>query len=134
MPITGTTVGTTYGGQKSGWTTLAAGTEVVLQPSDPAAGTAAPSVSGTAQVGQTLTATPGTWTGTPTIAYDYRWQRCDAQGAACQTIAGAEGRSLTLSDADKGSRLRVVVFASNAVSAVSQARSASSAVVTDAAA
>jgi hypothetical protein len=132
VPLTGTTVGTTYGGQKSGWRTVAANTDVLLKPSDPAAGTVAPSVTGTAQVGGTLTTNAGTWTGTGPITYAYRWQRCDGTGAACQTLPGAEGPSLTPTVADKGSRLRVVVFASNAVSAVSQATSAPSAVVKDA--
>ena len=37
--------------------------------------TSLPTVSGTATVGQTLTATNGSWTGTS--AYSYRWQRCE---------------------------------------------------------
>ncbi|MGA1213773.1 MAG: hypothetical protein ACO3ZZ_08605, partial [Solirubrobacterales bacterium] len=40
--------------------------------------TAAPTVAGTAEVGQELTADPGTWTGDPT--YSYQWQRCDFAG------------------------------------------------------
>jgi hypothetical protein len=37
--------------------------------------TIAPVVSGTATVGQTLSTTNGTWTGTPTIVFTYQWQR-----------------------------------------------------------
>ena len=33
----------------------------------------APTITGTAQVGQTLTAVPGTWAGTPTPTYTYAW-------------------------------------------------------------
>ena len=35
VPLTGTTVGALYGGQKSGWITLAPGAEQVLAPNDP---------------------------------------------------------------------------------------------------
>ena len=51
----------------------------------PAANTAGPTVGGLARDGSTLTADPGTWNGTPTITYDYQWQRCDAAGATAST-------------------------------------------------
>jgi hypothetical protein len=38
---------------------------------------AAPTISGTPQVGQTLTANPGTWNSDTTPTYTYQWQRCD---------------------------------------------------------
>lgn len=41
--------------------------------------TVPPSVSGAAQVGAYLTATPGTWDGSP--SYAYQWQRCGYRGA-----------------------------------------------------
>ncbi|MDA0161522.1 hypothetical protein OM076_14695 [Solirubrobacter ginsenosidimutans] len=129
VPLTGTTQGELYGGQTSGWITLAPGAEQVLAPSDPA-NTAAPSVTGTARAGETLTATKGTWAGTATIAYDYRWQRCDDKGAKCKTIA--TGPSYKLDAADAGSTVRVVVLAGNWISSVSQAASAVTGVVKDA--
>jgi hypothetical protein len=122
VPLTGTTVGTLYGGQKSGWITLAPGAEQVLAPNDPV-NTAAPGVTGTARVGETLTAAKGVWTGTPTIAYDYRWRRCDDKGAHCATIAGATDATYKLDAADAGSTVRVVVLAGNWISSVSQAAS-----------
>ena len=42
------------------------------QPED----TALPSITGTVQEGQTLTASPGSWTGAQPISYTYEWQRC----------------------------------------------------------
>ena len=76
--------------------------------------TVAPTISGTPQVGQTLTATPGTWTGTPPT-FTYRWQRCDPTGANCADIPTATGQSYVLTDSDVGSTIRVVVSAQNAV-------------------
>lgn len=81
----------------------------VLAPSN----TAVPSLSGTAQEGQTLSATVGTWSGTPTISYTYQWRRCDAAGANCSNISGATGSTYALATADVGSTVRVVVTASN---------------------
>jgi hypothetical protein len=131
VPLTGTTAGALYGGQKSGWITLAPGAEQVLAPNDPT-NTAAPSVTGTARAGETLTATKGTWTGTPAIAYDYRWQRCDDKGAKCRTITGANASTYKLDAADAGATVRVVVLAGNWISSVSQAASAVTDVVKEA--
>ena len=75
--------------------------------------TARPVISGTPQVGQTLTATPGTWTGSPST-FTYQWQRCDSAGANCGDISAATGQSYVVADADGGSTIRVVVGARNA--------------------
>jgi hypothetical protein len=48
-PITGTTAADVFGGQRSGWKTLAAAQTVELNPDDPS-NTAAPAISGTASV------------------------------------------------------------------------------------
>jgi hypothetical protein len=77
------------------------------------ASTSAPVVSGTAQSGQTLTASTGTWNGSPT-AYAYEWRRCDASGTGCSAIAGATASSYAVGDGDVGATLRVAVSASNA--------------------
>jgi hypothetical protein len=74
--------------------------------------TGLPSISGRAQAGQTLTASPGTWTGSPP-SYAYQWQRCDASGGNCQAIASATGTTYPVGEADVESTLRVVVTASN---------------------
>ena len=74
--------------------------------------TAPPTISGTPAVGATLTATNGTWNGTPT-GYTYAWGRCDANGNSCATISGAAAQTYLLSQADAGTTLRVTVTATN---------------------
>src|SRR5207249_5085103 len=53
---------------------------------------ARPTVSGTPQIGEELTAAHGTWTG-GVRSYAYQWQRCDATGEGCADAVGANGRS-----------------------------------------
>ena len=106
-------------------------TELVTatQPGPP--NTQLPSISGQTVVGQTLTANPGSWTGTG-LTFAYAWSRCDAAGAQCADIAGATGTSHTLVAADAGRTLRVEVTATNATGSTT-ATSAQTAVVTTAA-
>ena len=90
---------------------------------------AAPSITGSARVGQTLTDAQGSWSNAPT-QYAYQWERCDSTGANCQSVTAATGPSYTVADADIGSTVRVLEAASNAGGAGSPALSAASAVVT----
>ena len=71
-----------------------------------------PTIPGPAEVGLTLKATRGTWTGNPT-SYHFQWLRCDTTGAACAAIPGATGRSYTPTTTDIGRTLRVRVTARN---------------------
>lgn len=73
--------------------------------------TAPPQISGTPQVGKTLTVSNGTWTGSPT-SFAYKWQRCT--GSTCTDITGATQQSYVVRQADAGHTLRAVVTASNA--------------------
>jgi GH25 family lysozyme M1 (1,4-beta-N-acetylmuramidase) len=79
----------------------------------PPAVLAPPAVSGTPQVGQTLTTSTGTWSGSPT-SYAYQWQRCDATGV-CTAITGATGTAYLLTPGDIGATIEIVVTATNTV-------------------
>lgn len=82
----------------------------------------APAVSGTEQVGQTLSVTDGTW-GLPspfssgsngTVTFAYQWTRSDDNSGTNETdIAGATGDTYELVSADVGKFLRCRVRASN---------------------
>lgn len=72
----------------------------------------APTISGTTRQGQTLTASPGTWTfDLDYLSYTYQWERCDSGGGSCVDIVGATNVNYVLTAADVGSRLRVEVTA-----------------------
>ena len=90
-------------------TTAKTTTTTVAAPTDKSL----PGISGTARDGQLLTASNGSWTGSPT-SYAYGWLRCDGNGGACGSISGANSRQYTVTTADVGHRLRVEVTATNA--------------------
>jgi subtilisin family serine protease len=73
------------------------------------ANTSLPTISGTAQVGQTLAASTGLWSGSPT-SYAYQWQRC---GSSCSPISGATSSSYALQSGDVGYAVRIGVTATN---------------------
>ena len=70
--------------------------------------TALPTVTGTAQVGQTLTGTVGSWNGAS--SYSQQWQRCT--GATCNPISNATASTYVPAAADVGFTLRLQVTAS----------------------
>jgi uncharacterized protein YukE len=94
----------------------ASGLIAALLPSN----SAVPTVSGLLKDGQLLSATTGTWSGTPSISYAYQWQVCNAAGEACKDIVGAVESALKLSSGLVGSTVRVVVTATNGAGSVSQ--------------
>jgi hypothetical protein len=71
--------------------------------------TVAPTVSpsGTQSTGTLITANVGTWAGTATIIYEYKWTR---NGVA---ISGATASTYTIQSADDGTTIRVEVKGSN---------------------
>lgn len=74
-----------------------------------------PTISGTPQEKQTLTASEGTWTGKKPQTYTYQWRRCNATGGSCADIAGATKSTYVLSSADVGNTIRVRVTAHNSL-------------------
>ncbi|MCC6222809.1 MAG: hypothetical protein IT201_04890 [Thermoleophilia bacterium] len=75
--------------------------------------TSRPTISGTAHVGETLTASPGVWTDPYPISFSYQWQRCNKRGSSCQPIGGAVAVAYVVQTADLGSTLRVRVKATS---------------------
>jgi hypothetical protein len=75
--------------------------------------TVPPVISGTPTVGQTLTASDGTWSNTPT-SFAYQWLRCNGGGNNCATVANGTQKTYALVGADAGQTMRVRVTATNA--------------------
>jgi hypothetical protein len=86
-----------------------AGASTATAPSN----TSPPTISGTAQEGQTLKADPGTWSGSTPMDFSYQWRRCGVGGGNCRNIAQATDNIYTLTSDDVGHRLRVLVTAVN---------------------
>ena len=72
-----------------------------------------PTIAGTPQEGQALTATQGTWSPTPS-SYSFQWYGCDAAVTDCQLIDGATASTYPLGPGDIGRRYGVGVIATNA--------------------
>jgi subtilase family serine protease len=92
------------------------------------ANSAVPSVSGSAEQAQTLTATSGTWSASP-AGYSYQWVLCSSSGSECQALSGATSSTLALSASAVGFTVRVVVGAHNGSGYGSMVESAATAVV-----
>jgi PASTA domain len=79
-----------------------------------------PAITGSAREGQTLTGWEGEWFGATPMSFAYAWVRCEASFASCNPIGGAVARTYTLTGADVGSRIYLVVTASNAAGSSSE--------------
>ncbi len=73
--------------------------------------TSPPTIEGTPQAGQTLSARVGAWTGSPT-SFLYQWRRCLPNGTSCAAIPGAGAATYTITPGDIGAPLSLVVTAS----------------------
>jgi len=74
--------------------------------------TSPPTITGTAQQGQTLTEVHGSWTNNPS-GYAYQWLQCDSLGNNCLPIEKATAQTYVPVQADVGHTLRVQEAASN---------------------
>ncbi len=83
-----------------------------------------------AEEGQTLSATQGTWTNSPT-SYAYQWEDCNTAGEACANIGGATSSSYKLVAGDVGHRVRAAVTASNAGGSTKASSAATGTVVAE---
>jgi hypothetical protein len=79
----------------------------------PPTNTSAPAVGGSGAQGHALMADPGTWSGTGPVTYTYQWQRCDANGANCQDIAGATDATYVPTGGDVGHTIRAEITATD---------------------
>lgn len=85
--------------------------------------TVAPAITGTAQVGETLTVSDGTWTGTPVPAITRKWQ---ADG---EDITSATGETYELTASEEGAIITVEVRAVNYAGATIAETAPTSAVI-----
>ena len=118
--LTVSVVATNSGGSSSSATSSATSSVIDIIPTN----SAVPTISGTAQVGQTLTATTGTWTHNPT-SFAYQWKR------AGTAIGGATASTYVPVAADVGNTLTVSVVATNSGGSSSPATSAATSAVID---
>lgn len=72
----------------------------------------APAASGTTLVGETITCTTGSWTGTPS-SYAYQWQRDALGDGIYSNLLGETASTLLLELLDAGCRVRCMVTATN---------------------
>ena len=93
--------------------------QAVLNTARNSAATGKPAITGTAQVGETLTVGKGTIADTdgttradsttPGFAYSYQWVRVDSDGVSNATEVGSDQDSYVLAAADVGKKIRVLV-------------------------
>jgi hypothetical protein len=86
---------------------------LVAPAAGPLAARAQPALAGTPAVGQVLAVIGGAYTIKPS-SLTYSWLRCNANGRACTTIAGATGDSYTVVAEDAGHVLVAAVAAAAA--------------------
>ncbi len=90
---------------------LAFGAAAAAAPTDQVA----PAVTGSAVVGEVLSATTGTWAATGALTFSYDWQTCTdpADEATCSSVGAASDASYTVAAADLGKAVRAVVTATD---------------------
>ncbi len=94
-------------------TSSSAATAIVAGPPGSPTATVGPVISGSPQVGATLTVDTGSWAAGPT-SFAYQWRRCNVSGGVCVDIAGATASTYAVAATDSRSTLRALVVATNA--------------------
>jgi RHS repeat-associated protein len=74
--------------------------------------TAAPAISGTVEIGKTLSVSTGTWNNSP-LSYEYQWETCNSTGGECTALTGATNPTLVVPQAAAAHKLVVKVTATN---------------------
>ena len=105
---TTTIAGTTTTASTTTTTTTASTTTTVAPPKN----TQPPTLSGSAVVGATLTASTGTWTGSG-LTFSYRFLRCNKTGGGCYTGGSTTQNTYQVTAGDVGNTIRVRVTATN---------------------
>jgi alpha-tubulin suppressor-like RCC1 family protein len=103
---------------EAGSTTAASAATATISPTT-LVNVAAPSISGSYQLGRALSANNGIWTAEGALAYTYQWERCNNKGEACSAITGATESSYTPVAGDVGNTLRTVVTATGTAGKIS---------------
>lgn len=85
------------------------GSGVVAPPSN----TVPPVVSGTVEIGETLSTTNGTWVGTPTVTYTHQWARYDTSDDYVENISLATASTYVITEDDVGYKIGCVVTGTN---------------------
>jgi protocatechuate 3,4-dioxygenase beta subunit len=119
----GKAITVTVTGKKTGYTTVTTTSTATAAIAKPLTATPTPTITGAVKVGQTLTATPGTWKPT-TVTFKYQWLR------AGTAIAGATASTYKLVTADAGAKISATVTGSQAGYATATKTSTATAMVT----
>ncbi len=93
------------------------------------ANTVLPALAGTAQSGQTLSCSTGTWANSPT-SYAYQWQTSTTGTGGWSNVSGATSSTYVAQSGDVGNYLRCVVTATNSVGSDSAASAATTKIAT----
>lgn len=105
----------------TGGTTQAVSAETaqIQLPLQPPVNTTLPSVAAVAQVGQTASASLGSWSSSSPLSFQIEWLRCSVAGDACIVIAGVVEAAYQIAAGDIGMTLRVRVTATNGAGSAS---------------
>ena len=124
--IRGVVTGVNTGGSSSGVTSAATAAVIDIAP----VVATVPTITGTAQNGQTLSASSGNWNNRPT-SYTYQWRRASSASGSYTDISGANSATFVATESDVGNFLKVIVTASNSGGASSGSTSSATSIVLD---